>query len=97
MPDGKPEEFDEDCSSILCNLAAYDNVYSYSNTEIDLLLNQLGIKWEDSKTIPWGFRAPYLGFIWGLEDCTVSVPEQKKQKLPCSHRRMGIMSQTYPP
>ena len=33
-----------------------------------------------SALIPWGFQAPYLGFIWDLENGTVSVPEKKKQK-----------------
>jgi hypothetical protein len=84
MPDGKPEEFDEDCSSTLRILpgnssqSVPDEGYSYGDVDIDLLSSRLGIKWEDSKTIPWGFQAPYLGFIWDIENCTVSVPEKKK-------------------
>ena len=87
MPDGRPEEFDEDCSLILQNLQgvlpspiADEDDYSYGDSDIDLLSSHLGIRWENSKTIPWGVRAPYLGFIWDLENGTVSIPERKKQK-----------------
>ena len=51
MPDGKPEEFDEDCRFVLRNLSgdlphqiAADDDYSYSDLNIDLLSNRLRIK-----------------------------------------------------
>jgi len=86
MPDGKPEEFDEDCSAMLRDLSenlpcsAADSDYSYSDHDIDEVSARLGIKWEESKTIPFGFLVPYLGFEWNLKDRTVSIPEKKKQK-----------------
>lgn len=40
----------------------------------------LGIPWESSKTVPFGFVVPYLGFIWDLKARTVAIPESKKMK-----------------
>ena len=87
MPDGKPEEFDEDCHCVLQNLSGVlpgqndaENNYSYNDFNIDLLSNHLGIKWENSKTIPWGFQTQFLGFLWNLENRTVSIPDTKKEK-----------------
>ena len=87
MPDGRPEEFDEDCSFVLQNLSgdqqsqnAVDSDYSYGDDDINWLSSCLRIRWENSKMIPWGAQAPYLGFIWDLKNYTVSVPEKKKQK-----------------
>ena len=57
-----------------------DDHYSYSDANINALSSQLGIRWEPSKTILWSFCVPYLGFLWNLENCTVSLPERIKQK-----------------
>ena len=86
MPDGKHEEFDEDCSALLRNLSkategtSGDHGYSYGDDDINSISDRLGIKWELAKTIPFGFSVPYLGFTWDLSRCTVSVPDRKKHK-----------------
>ena len=86
MPNGKHEEFDEDCSAFLRNLpkateyASMGHEYSYCDDDIDSISDLLGIKWEPAKTIPFGFSIPYLGFTWDLSHCTVTVPDRKKHK-----------------
>jgi len=86
MPNGKYEEFDEDCSTDLRDLSeatfrsSADHEYSYSDADIDSLSAYLGIVWEPSKLVPFGFTIPYLGFNWDLRDRTVAVPDQKKLK-----------------
>ena len=86
MPNGKHEEFDEDCSALLCNFsrvtkhASIGHGYSYGDDDIDSISDRLGIKWEPAKTVPFGFSVPYLGFTWDLSRCTVTVPDRKKHK-----------------
>ena len=86
MPDGHPEEFDEDMASPLCDLSHTsmcspdDTLFTYASTDIDLLSEELGIPWEASKTVPFGFVVLYLGFIWDLNTCTVAIPEEKRFK-----------------
>jgi len=84
MPNGRHEEFDEDCSAYLQDLSEatartpVDREYSYNDDDIDSISACLGITWEPSKSVPFGFTIPYLGFIWDLRNCTVAVPDQKK-------------------
>jgi hypothetical protein len=44
------------------------------------LSEALGIPWESSKTIPFSYKVPYLGFMWDLQACTMAIPSQKKEK-----------------
>ena len=86
MPDGRPEEFDEDMATPLCDLSCIsphlssDAVFTYADTDIDHISEMLSIPWESSKTVPFGFVVPYLGFIWDLEVHTVAIPESKEMK-----------------
>jgi hypothetical protein len=86
MPNGKHEEFDEDCSASLQDRssatirAPIDHDYSYSDADIDSVSDHLGIVWESSKTVPFSVSIPYLGFTWDLDTHTVAVPERKKLK-----------------
>jgi hypothetical protein len=80
MPDGAHEEFDEDCSTRLRIFASEDCEYAYKDSDIDSISNGLGIVWETSKTVPFNFSIPYLGFIWDLKDRTVTIPDSKKHK-----------------
>jgi hypothetical protein len=83
---GSPEEFDEDCSMVLRDLAeaspqaAEDLGFSYTDTDIDRLSSRLGIKWEASKSVRFGFEVPYLGFRWDLHARIVHLLEEKKAK-----------------
>ena len=86
LPSGPTEEFDEDCSSPLKDLTSssprslQDQEYSYADANIDNLLARLGIKWQASKTIPFGEEVPYLGFRWDLHVQKVFLPDEKKTK-----------------
>jgi hypothetical protein len=86
MPDGRPEEFDEDLSATLLDLStssprsAEDANYAYAATDIDSVCGQLGIPWEKSKDIPFGFSVPFIGFLWDLPSQTVSITDKKKAK-----------------
>src|SRR5271168_4840729 len=86
MPDDSPAEFDEDAAhpiwsfSHLPNRSPFDSLFTYCDSEIDDISGQLGIPWEPSKTIPFSYVVPYLGFEWDLSERTVAIPERKKTK-----------------
>jgi hypothetical protein len=86
LPDGSPEEFDEDCSTTLKNLmeasprAAEDRNFAYADADIDKLSACLGIRWEPSKTVLFSTEVPYLGFRWDLRARMVHLLEEKKTK-----------------
>jgi len=86
MPDGCPEEFDEDMATPLCDLSdtsacsPHDARFAYADKDIDLLSDELGIPWETSETIPFGAVVPYLSFVWDLDMRTVAIPVEKKLK-----------------
>jgi len=86
MPNGHPEEFDENMATPLRDLShtsacsPNDALYTYTDNDIDDLSERLGIPWEVSKSIPFGSVVPYLGFIWDLDVRTVAVPVEKKLK-----------------
>lgn len=86
MPNDSPAEFDEDAAhpiqdfSRLPDRSPFDSLFTYCDADIDGISRQLGIPWEPSKTIPFSFTVPYLGFEWNLSQRTVAIPEQKKAK-----------------
>jgi hypothetical protein len=57
-----------------------DQAFAYADADIDALSNHLGIRWEPSKTVPFGTEIPYLGFLWNLEARTVCLLEKKRVK-----------------
>jgi hypothetical protein len=86
MPDGNPEEFDEDASFPVRDLSGSsprseeDSSFSFCMADIDRLSAELGIPWETTKDIPFSFEVPFIGFLWNLPALTVSIPERKKSK-----------------
>jgi len=86
MPNGCPEEFDEDMATPLRDLSCTsahppnDALYTYANNDINNLSEKLGIPWEVSKSIPFRSVVPYLSFSWDLDARTVAVPAEKKFK-----------------
>ncbi len=86
LPNGSPEEFDEDCSTTLCDLAdaspcaMEDQVFAYADADINALSKRLGIWWEVLKSVPFGMEVPYLGFHWNLHTHIVYLLEEKKEK-----------------
>jgi hypothetical protein len=86
MPDGLPEEFDEDASFPILDLSQAspwspaDAEFSHCMVDIDALLQELGIPWELSKDISFGMLVPYISFLWDLVSLMVSIPDTKKAK-----------------
>ncbi|GLB36657.1 hypothetical protein LshimejAT787_0309440 [Lyophyllum shimeji] len=86
MPNGLPMKFDKDDSFPIRDLStnslrsSLDAVYTYSSANIDALSHTLGIPWEASKTVKFGFSVQYLGLVWDLQERTVSVSQAKKEK-----------------
>jgi len=86
LPNDLPAEFDEDAANPIqnhsnaSNRSTSDSAFTYCDIDIDALSDKLGIPWEPSKTIPFGTSVPYLGFIWELSTCTVSISKEKKAK-----------------
>ena len=86
MPNGRAEEFDEDCSVQILNLAGTsprtpeEQIFAYAEVDIDRLSDRLGIRWEATKSVPFGVEVPYLGFTWNLHDRTVCLLDAKRLK-----------------
>ena len=86
LPDGSPSEFDEDCGTSFEDLAgesphaAEDELFSYSDADINVLLEHLGIWWEVSKLVLFRTEVPFLGFLWNLHMHTVCLLEKKRHK-----------------
>ena len=86
LPEGPPEEFDEDCSTSLVDMAdssprpANDHAFSYADADIEKISAHLGIRWEPSKFVPFGTEVPYLGFRWDIRERRVHLLEEKKAK-----------------
>ncbi|KAF5384239.1 hypothetical protein D9615_003418 [Tricholomella constricta] len=86
MPNGFPIEFDEDAVFPIHDLSrnsprsTLDAAYTYASVDIDHISRTLGIPWEPSKTVDFDSNVQYLGFIWDLQERTVSVPTVKKEK-----------------
>ena len=86
LPSGHPEEFNEECSMPLqdwanaSSRAAEDQPFAYADEDINQISERLGIRWEPSKTIPFGPEVPYLGFHWDLRNRVVHLCEEKKAK-----------------
>ena len=83
LPNGQLEEFDEDCRVPLQDWVQSppgnpNDEFSYSDTEIDAVSERLGIHWEPSKAVPFGFEIPYLGLLWDLRARTVCLLEKKR-------------------
>ena len=96
LPNGSMEEFDEDCSKPLQDLAnssprpPEDRTFTYADTDIDELSTRLGIRWQPAKTVPFGTEVPYLGFWWDLRSRKVFLPDEKKTKYLATIAEWGV-------
>ena len=86
LPNDITEEFYEDCGTEIRDLSststrtAEDQKFAYADVDIDELSTHLGIKWETSKSIPFGEEVSYLGFRWNLCTRVVRLPDEKKAR-----------------
>jgi hypothetical protein len=83
---GKIEEFDEDHSAPIRDLAKrsprspHDALFTYAMQDIDDISAQLGIPWELEKDAPFASSFTFIGLTWNLATRSVSLPDTKKQK-----------------
>ena len=86
LPNDATEEFNEDCTMQLRDLAnvsprsAADQEFAYADIDIDSLSDHLGIRWEITKSIPFGEEVVYLGFRWNLRLRVMYLPDEKKAR-----------------
>ena len=81
LQDGRIEEFDEDMSFPVRDLATdQGGIFTYDLSDIDRISGQLGIPWERSKEVGFGSSFPFIGFTWDIEKKTVSLRPEKKAK-----------------
>ena len=86
LPGRSSEEFDKDCSVVLADLAEMspcneeDHGFTYADADIDRISSLLGIRWELSKSVPFGTEVLYLSFRWDLHMCMVHLLEEKRVK-----------------
>jgi len=86
LSDGRVEEFDEDMSFPIRDLATdRDHGFTYDLSDVDHISTQLGIPWERSKDIDFSSSFPFIGFIWDIE---------KRQSLYDQKRKANIFVQS---
>lgn len=79
--DGRVEEFDEDMSFPVRDVAAdREHGYTYNLSDVDRISDQLGIPWERSKDVDFCPSFPFIGFVWDIEKKTVTLRQEKKEK-----------------
>ncbi|KAL4243605.1 hypothetical protein ABKN59_011879 [Abortiporus biennis] len=74
------EEFDEDMEFDLKALSLEESKYTYNIETIDEISRELGIPWEVSKDQLWSSIIKFTGFLWDLENKTVTIDDSKQQK-----------------
>jgi hypothetical protein len=86
LHNGASEEFNEDCSCPIINLSnvspqlVHSRNFTYFLADIDTVSNELGIPRAASKDQPFSHSTIYIGFIWDLHECTVSLSQNKVDK-----------------
>ena len=86
FPDGKFDEFDEDCQFPIQDLtssspqASDDVSFTYGFNDINNISNALGLIWETSKDIPFTMHPTFIGFKWDIKMHSVSLPQHKHEK-----------------
>ncbi|TFY59650.1 hypothetical protein EVJ58_g5647, partial [Rhodofomes roseus] len=86
LPDGRVDEFLEDFAFPIRDLSHAsprsddDHRFSSCMANIDSISAQLGIPWQTEKDTPFAATFVFTGFVWDLENKTVSLPRAKAEK-----------------
>ena len=85
LADGSHEEFAEDCTHLITDLASQLSSptilsHTYNFTHINHITDHLGVPWEPSMDTPFSSIPVYIGFVWDLENKTVSLIPAKQLK-----------------
>lgn len=84
--DGSVEEFHEDMAFPIQDLSQTserseeDARFSCNLDDIDRISSELGIPWEKEKDQPWSSTVIFTGFVWDIENKTVTITESKRIK-----------------
>ncbi|PAV17898.1 reverse transcriptase ribonuclease H [Pyrrhoderma noxium] len=78
QPDGSFTQLDDDLRYPLRSHSC--SFWSYTEQDIDQLSTRLGLPWKAEKTTPFSSQGTYLGFIWNLDNRTVSLLPAKQNK-----------------
>ena len=87
---GPVVKYKDDCNVFHSPVAggkfqAGDFSYNYNRTESLHRISSLGIPWHDKKGDPdFLFTQVYIGFLWDLPNCSVSLPPEKLARF-CEH------------
>jgi hypothetical protein len=92
------EEFDEDCHFSCHDLSHQsshstdDCCFTYNFHNIDQILDQVGISWDQSKSQSFRYSTTYISFVWDLSTLQVSLSTSKKEKYSCAITEWKIWS-----
>jgi hypothetical protein len=67
-------------------------LYSYNFADINAISDTLGIPWELSKDLPFGFSTTHIGFYWDLKTSTVSLTLAKQEKYLLAIQEWNVRS-----
>ena len=86
LPDDQIEEFDEDMSFPIrvqnpqINVPTIDQGFTYGIRDIDDISKTLGIPWQKEKDRPFCSTFVFTGFLWNINEKTVTLTEAKHLK-----------------
>lgn len=83
--DNEHDEYNEDMLSLIADLSNLspcseeDQQFFYALSDIDQVLDLLGIPWEKAKDVPFCKSVSYIRFVWDIHARKVYIPEEKKR------------------
>ena len=100
LADGSHEEFAEDCSHPIRDPSEGSPgneviTHAYDFEHINQISNRLGIPWEPSKDTPFSSAPVFIGFVWDIENKTVTLTPAKHSKyMAAIHIWLSTMAHT---
>ena len=78
LPDSTQPQYDENFQFPLKHISS--RFFSYSEHDVDVFSQSIGLPWKPEKTQPFSSCVTYLGFDWDLNSRTVSLSPAKRIK-----------------
>jgi hypothetical protein len=98
LPDGRQEEFVEDHSFPILDLAGatprsdHDAQFTYCKDDISAIASKLGLVFDPSKDVEFSKSVPYTGFLWDYEKRTVALLEKKRTVALLEKKRIKYLA-----